>query len=445
MLLPGGLIRKTYDEFDIIADHWKIRPEVRIKFFGIEILSTESRENALEEYAPDLVIIDEADRLQEGGTAATKRLMRYIAKAPETRCCLLSASMFGGKWENIGRLLWLAFRDKSPLPPSESCLRGWDRMIEQGTPWLLPPELKKYGRTTEAIKVGLTKHIQAHPGVVSVNSDRGDAVLRLRKRDLPRPPAVVLDALEQLEETELAPGSKEIECLPSDMAQHRNTLSYGFYLKWRPEPPAEWLEARRMWARFVRLACASRRDMLDTEKQVARSCDDGLMDSDGIREEWLRAEPLYKEGHEAVWLTYDIIDALPKPEPHTLYWVRFKALGEMVSKRLGIPFYNKGAADQLEQRNGPCVLSIGSHGRGRNLQYKWHRNHVLNLPSDVRMWEQFLGRTMRPGQKKPFVDVDVWLNGARGRSKFRDIMEADSLLSRMLGRDNLLTSATVLL
>jgi hypothetical protein len=442
LIMPGGLIHKTYDEFDIISDHWCIRPEVRVKFFGVEVLSCESHATAIEDYAPDLVIVDEADRLQEGGTAATKRLMRYLEKQPETKCCLMSGSMFGGKWENIGRLLWLAFRDKSPLPPSEATLRRWDRMIEQKMPWLLPPELKQYGRTIEEINIGLTQHIQAHPGVVSVDSDRGRAELRLRKRDIPPPPIVVQRVLDLLEETQIAPGSREIECLPSDMARHRSTLAWGFYYRYWPEPPREWLDARRMWARFVRMHLQRRYDDLDTEAQIQKACQRGEFDSDGIWEEWQSIKPQYRVSREAVWLSHEAIDALPAPEERTLYWVRFRGLGEAVAAHFGIPFYNKGAADMLEQQRGPCVVSIKSHSTGRNLQYRWSRNHILNIPAKPKIWEQMLGRTMRPGQTEDFVDADVWIT-PRDRAKFREVCDKDALIAEARSAPTLLSLASI--
>ncbi len=67
--------------------------------------------------------------------------------------------------------------------------------------------------------------------------------------------------------------------------------------------------------------------------------------------------------------------------------------------------------------------------RGFNLQYKWHRNLVLNSPPVGKHYEQFIGRTHRRGQKESTVYVTMLHAVEEQREGFRQA-RADALYNQ---------------
>ena len=117
-----------------------------------------------------------------------------------------------------------------------------------------------------------------------------------------------------------------------------------------------------------------------------------------------------------VWINdYLVKDAaacvLDKNEDPGIAWYEFSEFGRAVALMAKVPYYGGGKAASAEiiEETGKraIVASIKAHGTGKNLQYAFSRNLVMNPPSDGACWEQLLGRTHRPGQKKD--EVNVWL------------------------------------
>lgn len=438
LLLPASLESKTVREFDELFDHWKFPAGVEYRMFSYSLLGRPEHATDLADYAPDLIVADEAHRLKDGDVGVTRRVMRYLEANPNVVFCALSGTLFGGPWEPLARLMWMAFRGKSPLPTKVSTVRRWDTLLAGFTPFY-PPDLRAYGRDEESIRIGLTAHCKKHPGVVSVETDRGNAHLTLDVRRPPRPD-VVASAMARLTGTNLAPGSTRLDCTDSDKARHMQTLAWGFYYRLSPEPPDSWLDARRLWARFV-VETIQHSKVWDTESQVADACAAGTLKDHGLWERWACEKLSFKENRETVWLTDEVVQSLPRPGPRTLYWTRFRALGRRVSEVLGIPFLHQGSADNVEGRTGPLVLSIQSHKEGRNLQHKWDESHVLTSPGDVGIYEQLIGRTMRPGQPSEEVKVHVWIGDSRGRQRFTELLHEAKVRAKMRESANLLTIA----
>lgn len=438
LILPASLVRKTYHEFDAIFDHWRFPAGVTYRLFSYSELGLKNRATALEDYAPDLVAADEAHRLKEGTAGVTRRVVRYKTDHPEVPFCLLSGTLFGGPWEPLARLLWLAFGVASPLPSKASVVRQWDFLFESFTPFW-PAELRRFGQDAEDIRVGLTAHCRAHPGVVSVDTDRGRATLKLFRKKPAKVP-IIEEALARLYQTNLVPGSDEVECTDSDKARHTNTLLWGWYSVWDPHPPESWLYARGEWLRFAKHTIVGS-SFYDTEGQLADACVSGSIPDGDRYANWLVEQELFKENRKPVWLTDEVIEQLPEPCSRTLYWVRFRELGRKVAKRFGIPFFHRGDKDGIEEHSGPMVLSIASHREGRNLQFKWSTSHVLTPPGDVSVWEQLIGRTQRPGQTEDVVRVYAWLGHPSIQKRFHALLTEAKIRSRMRDSANLLTLA----
>ncbi len=413
LLMPPALIQKSQVEFcELLAAGWKWPGHCEVRLVGYNYLSLRKGKDFFEDYRPDLIIADEGDALANL-TAATKRLFRYIEGGGKVKCCLLSATFFELKWEALARVLCLVFGSKSPLPIVPSEVRAWDNAFRKRELWRLPMDILMHGTSELDVRKHLVGRVLAHPGVISTVASRGDAELRFHSVHLPKP--TCHEAMREVLETERAPGNPNIELFPADIARHMGTLAWGFYRKYSPEPPQSWLSARSMWNRFVLEAKATGK--WDTDAQVEDAVKAQELDSFGIYETW--RSQTYVEGHEAVWLSQNVIESLPDPTPRTLYWTRWQALGERVAEHFGIPYFHKGAEDALEQKNGPCVVSIDSHGTGRNLQFKWSENHVLTIPGSLKIAEQMCGRTMRPRQTAKVVNV-YWYGGwdprgARGK------------------------------
>lgn len=109
-----------------------------------------------------------------------------------------------------------------------------------------------------------------------------------------------------------------------------------------------------------------------------------------------------------------------------LIWYGMVELGEWIAELSGLPLHGGGAkaeemlkAEMRSGRNRSMIVSIKSHGRGRNgLQHHFANQYVINTLASGKWWEQVLGRLHRTGQRGERVHTEVCLHTPELRKSF---------------------------
>ncbi len=88
--------------------------------------------------------------------------------------------------------------------------------------------------------------------------------------------------------------------------RHARELSCGFYYKWDPRPPKEWIEARKQWCKFVRHYI--KYHPVDSELQVAQGIVAGrVKDELACYVTWRAIRDTFKPNTVPVWLDDAVI------------------------------------------------------------------------------------------------------------------------------------------
>jgi hypothetical protein len=131
--------------------------------------------------------------------------------------------------------------------------------------------------------------------------------------------------------------------------------------------------------------------------------------------------------------------ALDQTLPYII-WVDGVAMGDRLSSRINIPYYGAGSTPPSEAE--PCIMSIRSHGTGKNLQ-AWSINLVVSAIADPSIWEQMIARTHRQGQLADEVFVYVFTHSIFG-SSFAKAYKQAKVVSETTGQPQRLVYADTL-
>jgi len=425
LLTKAALVQKTLKEGEELKRHWKIRSDIRVASYN----KISTQPGFLEDMAPDLIVADEVHALGNLKSGRTRRVKRYMQEH-EPAFVGLSASVLKRSMRDYWHLLIWALRFGAPVPYSWREAQEWADALD--------PDVDSFARldpgplvdlvatekdrpenyktlplqetTEKTVRSAFRRRLTETPGVVASS---GPSLVRasLRLEDLGlQLPAVCKGYLDRLRDSWETPDGIPLDS-PSDVWQVARCLSLGFHYRWEPEPPREWLEARRVWGAWVRHRLATNRFGLDTAGQVAEEAS-GTEGPDpagwGAWENW-------KLVQEHTGYTYDVVpvwhdNTIPwavwekAVEFGAIVWTDLKAFGEALGSE-EVPWFG-GGAEGLEDHKGPCVASINAHGEGRNLQ-QFSRAIVVTPPGAGRTWEQLLGRHHRPGQEADEVVFHV--------------------------------------
>ena len=206
------------------------------------------------------------------------------------------------------------------------------------------------------------------------------------------------------------------------MFRHARELGMGFYYKWDPRPPPEWLDARRVWAKFVRETIKHSRK-LDSELQVRLWVQHHNPEQKELAD-WLKIKDSFEPNTVPVWIDDSILHTVDNwARAHQgIVWVEHRTVGERIEAELGIPYYANMGRDGKnrfidDHPSGSLAASIASNKEGRNLQ-RWAENFILSMPTTGTVVEQLLGRTHRDGQQADEVVVEILLSCIEHREAF---------------------------
>lgn len=451
LMVPGGLERKTHDDFTDLAKYWKApRPSPQVlsfEKFQHPIHATiicnckkcapcqKSTDPAKPPckcevcvgpsgIRPTHVFMDESDGFKNSGTARTRRFGRFMAKHPQT----FYGGLTGTPWNHsindaAPQLIW-ALKTRAPVPLQYMERKRWSQALDLNTrdgqkrdpgalTWLMdidPARVETYDERLTLAAEGFKRRLLETPGVVQTTEQSCDQPLTIRMLKAPDDP--ILDhAFNHFRSTQTTLDGWDVAD-PLIALKHATEMSCCFYYFWDPRPPQEWMDARRAAAQCVqeKISSSGRRGVpLDSQAQVYAAFPN---ESALIR--WREIEPTFTPNKVPRPLSASIFAyaaAWMKTNGPGLVWVQHEYVGNTLSAMTGVPYFGPKGKDRtglyIEKYSASknAILSVKANGRGRNIQ-SWNRNLVLGPSSSPTDWEQaILGRTHRQGQ-----DLPVWVD-----------------------------------
>jgi hypothetical protein len=411
LVVRAALLQKTWNDYKELKKHW-------IKPFNPHIVTYENisrNPNALAYYQPDLIIADECHKLKDPKAACTKRVYRYMKENPETTFVGLSGTVAQRSFKDYWHLMqWALPKGLQPLPYGFKEMETWSEALDSKMKVRRGlGALKVWGDDVPTARKAYGEKLRRTPGIVTIQNPEVHASLTIELVNL-RIPAIE-EALKEMRRTWATPGGEEF-CEAVDLWRHAREIANGFYYKWDPEPPKEWLEARAEFMKFVRDKLRGSRK-LDTMAQVCAAHADAFE-----VQEWKEIAPTFKLRTVAVPLDVTEIHTYVRhwTQEAGLVWVEHRAMGKRLNQA-GLRFFSSQGLNDLgehiDHHIGPAIVSVRAIGEGFNLQ-RYNRNLVLNCTPLGSAWEQMIGRTHRQGQEADNVHVEVLITAEEQRAGF---------------------------
>jgi len=434
LLVPAQLKSKTLNsDLPEYAEHFILPPIYDSKDYtgqdgvfvvAYEELSDTDSTDLLDKIQPDLIVADEAHKLRNPGAARTKRFLRFV-RHHACHFVAMTGSAMSKEILDFAHLIELALRKNSPVPRDYPSLAQWSDCIDKGRTEIGALVLLCQD-DTEDVRHAFQRRFRETAGVICTTEISISTPIELRLFKL-KPPSEVQQALDKLSSNWAWDGEEYDQTL--EILRVERQLAQGFFyrLRWpNGSPDCMWLERRNAWRRAIR-------KRLGHSNRVGQDSP-ALLEAMAQRGEWTpqewwewqevadRPEP----DHEAIelsrWLVDHVVAWGASSTMPGIIWVDSPVVGWWLAE-LGIPFFGEGEDDAvnalakqaLEQANvgnwsviPTIALSWRAHGTGKNLQ-AWSRNLVIYPPATNDAWEQMIGRTHRPGQLAPVVELDVIL------------------------------------
>lgn len=451
LIVPAGLLEKTERDRRLLAEHWQIATFLRIMSY--EWLGRVQAAEALQEYQPDFIILDEAHRVRNTKSSVCRRIRRFMQEQSRlnsahepVRCVAMSGTVTKRSLHDYAHIMkWCLPAAEQPLPLHFQDLMDWadaldekkerrdgaDDRIDPGELRLLCNEEEARvwdsGAKQRAARMAFRRRLVETPGVVATAESPIDATLTVRAARLAHVHDSVERAFDVLRtEWETPDGWPIWDGLA--MFRHARELGLSFFYKWDPRPPAEWLEPRKAWAKFVRETIKHSRT-LDSELQVRQWVEklrEGAVDRPqhmtvgGVEEAlqtldaWLAVRETFEPNTVPVWLDDGALEFVADwaGKHRGIVWVEHRCFGERLERDFGIPYYGRRGRDGRghfiddHPRDQSLVASIAANKEGRNLQ-AWSENLVVSMPANGLANEQMISRTHRDGQEADEVVVEV--------------------------------------
>ena len=418
LLVPAGLVDKTWRDREKLLRHWKL-PDLNIESY--DLLGRVQAAELLEERDPDFLVCDEVHKLKHFAAAASaRRVRRWLRGHPAVGCAVMSGTMTKRSLHDYAHIIrWCLPPESVPLPRVYSDLESWadalderkvqERRADPGALKVLcnEEELGIWRQDRRlAARHAFRRRLVETAGVVATHEAAVDASLTINAVE-PAVSSVVDDAFAKLRtDWELPDGQTVLDGLA--MFRHARELALGFFYRWSPPAPRHWIEARRGWAAFVRRVLGHSRK-LDSEAQVA-------LEQPTAPEllAWRAVEKDFEPHTGPVWLDDGVLRYAAEwaEEKKGIVWVEHTCVGERLERDFGLAYYGKegltrdGRYIEDHPTGAPLVASIHSNREGRNLQ-AWSTNLILSPLPDGERTEQLLSRTHREGQEADEVTVDV--------------------------------------
>jgi hypothetical protein len=465
LVIPAKLRQKTEYEFAELSKHWVKHPDYAVESY--ERISRATGAEILAERKPDLFVFDEVHRIKNRGAAVTRKITQYMEDNPDTKVVAMSGTIIKRSLLDFSHILrWCLPTELYPLPLSELELEAWAAAVDEikqhekrmrggiGALALLHPEVgSRFEITRKDAREAVRMRLHQTPGVIASQGSDVDASLNIELVKVggynSRTERLVADL-----KAGVKPNGEPVT--DNDLASRwriTRTLTSGFWYKWDPEPPAEWMEARSAWKKFARSVLLSHQPGLESEALVARAASLGKLGDRGQRIylAWREIKDTYKVNTVPVWEDMALVNAIEKwvNQNTGIVWVNDVPLGQKLQER-GLRYYHRMGLDSKGNfidhargtKKGDCIVaSIDSNCEGRNLQH-WNNNLITSPMPTGSTWNQLLGRTHRPGQEEDEVWATVMVCSAVERECWEQALR-DNAAQTSLDGDKKLTVATI--
>lgn len=485
LLVPAQLLKKAQQkDYPQLRAHWRLHP--RQVFCSHERLGHNNNKDYLYDVNPDVIIIDEAHSFKSTKSVRTKVLLRYIDDCrkhnrPLTLVCL-SGSMTRNSIRDYWHLITRALPRGCPLPLSWRLMDQWanalDAKVRDGNrvqPGALlklchPAHEPETDPPITRARKGFRRRLVETPGVIATKSsgfgDEAEPGMEIHEREVKDSeiPDVIKAAFFQLRNTGEMPNG-DIATDAFSMWRVASQLAFGYYTMWDwpgcpafglppGQPDVEWLEKRANWHRVIRETLKNGshyKPPLDSQLNVEKAFSEGRLSHQyynewyDIRERY-SAYPNNEPPTKTIWVhDFALMNAaklLNKTGKKTIVWTSSPSLGERLAGGLGIPYYGAGNDKILYHKQGPCVASVDAHGTGKDLQY-FDTNILLGSLHGNLNWQQWMGRTHRPGQKADTVRYFIYLHAKELYNVLTKAMDEATYYDDTVGDPQKLTKATM--
>lgn len=442
ILLPASMRAQYQSDRVFYGEHFNLVPMPHMSYEG---LSSPAQVERLNEIAPDLIICDEAHHLKNLKSARVKRLETYLMSSG-AMFCALSGTLVSRSLREYAHLANWALGPWSPLPRDNYLIHLWAKVIEDGD--ATRKERKIYAPSAERFdddpEKALHKRLRSSRGVVITKSQDVGAslVLETRKYKIPdtlkQSIAVLLETQNVVSATHDHLDADTLQAVvsssdlwtPQDSVYSRAwpQLIMGFVYIWDwggRDPDAEWIEARRAWSSAVTWGLDH--FPVDSEALLKRAIDKREIRHgrlEGALEQWRAVADREPPTTRAVWVddtwVKDVASWAQAQSEPPLIWCGLHAVAERLSALTGYAVYGGGdeASRRLDANKHtahPAIVSITSHGTGKNLQ-SWGNQIVAHPLAHPARWEQMLARTHRAGQLRDEVRCTVYRHALFGRA-----------------------------
>lgn len=473
--VPGIIAHRPDRDFTILVPG---KPILRVMTHNAISLPKES--DFIDRLKPAAIIIDECDAFGCLTSARTMRLLRVFQNFGEyTKFCCWTGSLADKSHTEFAHLFAFALKDRSPMPLDSDVTEDIARCLDATDSPCPPGALMQFVTDTD---VGNTEIARARSAfrrrlaetlgfvvtgtidVMRVGSDdkaTGDVVgLDVVARAVPEIPDKIVQALEKvrgMKRPDTMAGAEFDDPIEDDLEQAKyarevacGMFYYAHFERGEPQDLIkEWYAAKSAWF------CERREEKLkgvrfmDSEKlcEDAAKRAHGDLPEDDLptwkannwpwwrdiqKREWRDSEGRVQVGvkpeQRAHRLSSFLVEDAAKwgLENKGLIWYGMVELGEWIAELSGLPLHGGGAkaeallkAEMRSGRNRSMIVSIKSHGRGRNgLQHHFASQYVINTLSSGKWWEQVLGRLHRMGQRRERVHTEVCLHTPELRKSF---------------------------
>lgn len=429
LIAPASLRAKTHSDFTGYFGSWDNGGHA-LHFVSLESLAREDAATFLETRRPDLIVIDECDMLANAKASAVRRLDRYIAANDDVMVVAMTGTPARNSLMTYWHLLCWCLRDRAPVPLNQDEAQLWadaldNRRITVGS----RPKPGPLGTSLAAARSWFRDRLNQTPGCLVVDEDSCDAPLDIRVILAPEDP-ILDEAFREFLTTGTPPGGIPVT---DSLSRWRTEgqMGDGFFQYWDPTPPEEWVNARRLFAGFVRAMIehsAGWERPLDTEAQVANR-----YKNHPAVTAWREIKDTFTPNTKVEWLTdsavqfaADWIRECDRKGTPGIVWCGSTEFRQRLAKATGLPSYGRNGLNERGEslhaapRGTSIIVSWHANKRGFNLQ-PWGRQLLTMPPPSAKYVEQIIGRSHRAGRKETVV-VEVLASSGAALDSFEAML-----------------------
>lgn len=456
-----------------------------LRFVPYSTLSNPKSTELLESYEPHAIIGDELHSLASKRSSRTMRFLRYMAKHTNVIFCGWSGSLIKKSVRDVSHLSSHALGLGSPYPIRPSEVDAWAQVMDPigmpDTTSTTAAELYSafagqdiFAASESArllaslddvqpLREGFRDRVFATPGIISTASSSITCSLTIYQRHPPKLPDEVRAALSKIRnDAEDLDGNPLVEAL--DRVVCAREVAAGFYAYWafvNDEPRElieDWYAARKIWNKALRAKLTHGQPHLDSPQLCENAAERAFRQPpyegtlplwpEPSWPDWARIKDSVKPDPRVRWVSeYLAKDAAEWAQEHVgIIWVQSIPFGKKIAKLAGINYHGGGPNCEkeilAEDGKRSIVASIKAHGEGRDeLQYRFAKQLVAELPSSADRWQQLLARLARPGQDAETVETWIYAHVDEYREAFRKAVMLAEYLETTTPNKQLLLAA----